>query len=242
MTERKKDIEEKMNAAREAEVDPDRYQMEEAILATIAKVGPDDPFAITFDKTYGEEMLAFSQPDLEAIARALWSLVCLNLTVVDPILLRSRLQASGEGEKVHDAVLTGILDGSKAVDASVARGYIEKLHILHKYDAAKAAGHEYLNAIEKAKKEGEDVEGVVADLSKKVFDLAKEKKLLREYLPEVIAAYGFQDTLKARRADGREWLGLDCGLRAMNEVLNGLPEGVIVLAGAPSCGKTTLAK
>lgn len=242
MSKRKKDFEEERNVAHEAEVDPDRNQMEEAILATIAKVGPDDPFAITFDKTYGEEMLAFSRPDLEAIARALWSLVCLNLTAADPILLRSRLQASGEGEKVHDAVLAGILDGSKAVDASVARGYIEKLHILNKYDAAKAAGHEYLNALEKAKKEGNDVEGVVAYLSKKVFDLAKEKKLLREYLPEVIAAYGFQDTLKERRTDGREWLGLDCGFRHMNEVLNGLPEGVILLAGAPACGKTTLAK
>jgi len=242
MTERRKDFEEKMNAPHAAEVDPDRRQMEEAILATIAKVGPDDPFAITFDKTYGEEMLAFSRPDLEAIARALWSLVCLNLTVADPILLRDKLQASGEGEKVRDAILAGILDGSKAVDASVARGYIEKLLILNKYDAAKAAGHEYLNAIERAKKEGEDVEGVVADLSKKVFDLATEKKLLREYHPEAIAAYGFLDTLKERRTDGRDWLGLDCGFRHMNEVLNGLPEGVIILAGAPSCGKTTLAK
>ncbi|SEM36838.1 Replicative DNA helicase [Syntrophus gentianae] len=242
MTEQKKDFEEKMGAAHEAEVDPDRRQMEEAILATIAKVGPDDPFSITFDKTYGEEMLAFSRPDLEAIARALWSLVCLNLTAADPALMRGKLQASGEGEKVHDAVLAGILDGSKAVDTSIARGYIEKLHILSKYDAAKATGHEYLNAIEKAKKEGKGVEGVVADLSKKVFNLAKEKKLLREYDPEVIAAYGFLDTLKERRTEGRDWLGLDCGFRYMNEVLNGLPEGVIILAGAPSCGKTTLAK
>ena len=68
-------LKDKIDNAQEAEADPDRHAMEEAVLATLAKGGPDDPFALTFNKAYGEEMLAFSRGDLEAVARALWSLV-----------------------------------------------------------------------------------------------------------------------------------------------------------------------
>jgi replicative DNA helicase len=52
----------------------------------------------------------------------------------------------------------------------------------------------------------------------------------------------FLAALADRRADGRTWLGLDSGFRHLNEVTNGLTEGLFILAGAPSTGKTTLAK
>ena len=231
-------LKDKIDNAQEAEADPDRHAMEEAVLATLAKGGPDDPFALTFNKAYGEEMLSFSRGDLEAVAKALWSLICLKEVAADAVLLRDKLRSV----KVHDAVLTGILDGSKAVDAAVARAYIEKLHALNKYRAAHAAGRDYLKAVEKAKQDGGEVETAFADLSRTVFDLAKEKKLLRDHPVEAIAAEGFLDILNARRLDGRRWLGLDCGFDHLNEVLNGLTEGVIILGGMPSCGKTTLAK
>ena len=38
-------LKERMDNAQEAEADPDRHHMEEAILATLAKAGPGDPFA-----------------------------------------------------------------------------------------------------------------------------------------------------------------------------------------------------
>lgn len=46
----------------------------------------------------------------------------------------------------------------------------------------------------------------------------------------------------ARRAEGRPLLGLHSGFPHLDDVLNGLTPGVFVLAGAPSTGKTTLAK
>ena len=223
--------------ATEAEADQDRHRMEEAILATLAKGGPDDPFNETFFRAFNNGSLTFSRSDLSAIANALHEVVCLQGVPADAVLLRDKL-----GSSVKGAVLTDILNGSKAVGAAVALLYIEKLNRLDKYRAADAAGREYLKAIEKAKQEGGEVEGAFADLSRIVFDLAKEKKLLRDYPVERDAAEGFLDILNARRADGRDWLGLDSGFKHLNETLNGLTEGVFILAGAPSCGKTTLAK
>ena len=226
------------DTATEAEADPDRHRMEEAILATLAKGGPADPFNETFFQAYNQGTLTFSRTDLNAVANAIHEAVCLQGVAADAVLLRDKLRSL----KVKDEVLTGILDGSKAVDAAVARAYIEKLSTLDTYRRAHAAGLDYLKAVEKAKQDGGEVEGAFADLSRTVFDLATERKLIRSYPVERDAAEGFLDILNARRADGRAWLGLDCGFRHLNEVLNGLTEGVFILAGAPSCGKTTLAK
>ena len=224
--------------ATEAEADSNRHRMEEAILATLAKGGPDDPFNETFFHAYDQGTLTFSRSDLKTVAEALSSLVCLDHITADAVLLRDKLRSA----RVKNEVLTGILDGSKAVDAAVAREYIEKLHALDKYRRAHDAWQEYLKAVEKAKQEGGEVEGAFADLATTFFDLATGKKLLRDYPVEAEAAEGFLDILNARRDDKRHWLGLDCGFDHLNEVLNGLTEGVFILVGAPSCGKTTLAK
>ena len=227
-----------VNTATEAEADPDRHRMEEAILATLAKGGPDDPFSETFIRAYGT--LTFSRRDLQAVGKAIHEAVCLQGVAADAVLLRDKLRSAGA--TVQDAVLTGILDGSKAVDAAVARAYIDKLNALDGYRRAHAAGMDYLEAVEKAQRDGADVDGAYAGLARTVFDLATVKKLLRVHPVEAEAAEGFLDALNARRADGRAWLGLDCGFRHLNEVFNGLTVGVFILAGAPSCGKTTLAK
>jgi len=58
-------------------------------------------------------------------------------------------------------------------------------------------------------------------------------------MPSPFARYS-RPKSSARRVDGL--LGLDCGFRHLNEVLNGLTTGVFILAGMPGSGKTTLAK
>lgn len=237
MTER---LNERMDAATEAEADPDRHQMEEAILATLAKVGPGDPFADAYSMAYTSEALTFSRSDLKAVGAALHENICLQGVPADDVLLRDKLRAAGA--KVTDAVLKVILDGSRAVDAAVALLYIEKLNRLDKYHALDESGQEYLKAIETIKKKGLSPEEAVPQVLNFLTSHAEATKLIRAYPVERDAAAGFLDALDARRADGRERLGLDCGFRHLNEVLNGLPDGVIILAGAPSCGKTTLAK
>jgi len=236
----KKKLDKLAEEAAEAEADRDRHHMEEAILATLAAAGPGDPFSHAFHQAYMDAGLSFSRSDLEAVGRALRSLICASEVAADPVLIRDRLQQ--DGAKVKDEVLEGILNGKRAVDPSVAREYIGQLIALDRYRRAQAAGQEYLKAVEKAKQDGDAPDAAFAKLALTVFDLARGKKLLKTPDVEQVAAATLLDDLNARRTDGRDFLGLEAGLKHFDEVLNGLNEGVFILAGAPSCGKTTLAK
>lgn len=48
--------------------------------------------------------------------------------------------------------------------------------------------------------------------------------------------------LEASQAPGRDFTGLDTGFDHLNNVANGLTEGLVILGAAPSTGKTTFAK
>lgn len=220
-------LKEGIDDAQEAEADLDRHYMEEAVLATLATAAWDKDEVAQAART-----INWSRSDFGAIASALTDAVT-ELGVTDPILIEKKLR----GARIQPELLADIMDGKKAKDVSVILKYIEIMHAQDKTRAAEAFGREYLKAIQ-----GGDLDAAFADLTKNVFSLAKEKKLIQDYPVEMDAAKDFLDTLNDRRQDGRSWSGLDCGLSHLNEVFNGLGEGVYILSGAPSCGKTTLAK
>lgn len=224
--------------ATEAEVDNNRHQMEEAILATLAKVGPGDPFVDEFSLAYTSGALTFSRADLKAIGDALHEDICLQGVRADANLLLGKLRTA----KVPDAVLKAILDGSKDVGVSHALRYIENLNRLDKYHALDESVREYAKVVEKIKKKGLEPEEAVPQILNFLTSHAEAGNIIRSHPVERDAAEGFLDILNARRTDGRDYLGLDCGFHHLNEVLNGLPNGVIILGGMPSCGKTSLAK
>lgn len=228
----KKKLDTLVAAAVEVETDLDRHDMEAAVLATVARHGLD-----SVELWHGAADLTWSRADHGAIYTALADCL-IEKTTPDLILIRDRLK----DKKIEDAVLAGILDGSKAKDLSVAVRYLDIMSRQDRLRRAEEAGRDYLSAVERAKTEGRDVDAAIAGLLKDAFELAHRKKLIREYPTEADAAADFLDTLNARRTDGRAYLGLDTGFRHLNEVLNGLTEGVFILAGAPSTGKTTLAK
>ena len=232
MNDKKADLDGLVAGAVEAEADADRHVMEEAVLATVARHGLE-----AADLWHGFNILTWSRKDFAAIADALWEGI-VEGTAADAVLIRAKLKDA----RVEDAVLTGILDGSKVRDIPVAVAYVRRMEGQDRLVRAEAAGREYLAKVEKAKTEGGDVDAAVAGLLKDAFSLAKDKKLVREYPNEAEDALDFLKVLDARRADGRAWLGLDSGFKHLNEVLNGLTEGVFILAGAPSTGKTTWAK
>ncbi len=220
-------LKDKMDNAQEAEADPGRQYMEKAILATLATAAFDQDEVAQAART-----VTWSRSDFGAIAAALIESITEG-KVPDKVVIADKLKAA----RIQEAVLTDIMDGKDAKDLSVILDYIGIIHAQDKRRAAEAFGLEYLKAV----KEG-DMDAAFADLAGKVFDLATEKKLIRAYPVERDAAADALDILNARRLDGRKWSGLDCGFDHLNEVLNGLADGVIVLGGMPSCGKTTLAK
>jgi len=220
-------LKDKMDNAQEAEADPGRHAMEEAILATLATAAFDQD-----EVAQAARSVNWSRSDFGAIAAALIESVTEG-RVPDLTVIADKLRSA----RIQDAVLTDIMEGKKAKDLTVILEYIRIMAAQDKRRAAEAFGLDYLKAV----KEG-DMDAAFADLAGKVFDLATERKLIRSYPVEKDAAADALDILNARRSDGRDYLGLDCGFGHLNEVLNGLTDGVIILGGMPSCGKTTLAK
>ena len=74
MKDKKAELDALAAGAVEAEADPDRHGMEEAILATLVREGPDRPFCGTFYEAHTAKKLTFSRADLRAFADAAWSL------------------------------------------------------------------------------------------------------------------------------------------------------------------------
>jgi replicative DNA helicase len=238
-----KHLDDPMDGVTEAKADPDRHHMEEAVLATLAKGGPDDPFQEVFLDAYINGTLTFSRSDLDEVAKVLMALICVEGRIADEVIVRGKLQSIPAVE-----VLPRILGGSRAVDTDTARAYIGKLHELDMLRGVERLGDIFRKSIDHIKTKGGDIRNKGGDIMAAMTDLAQNfydvtaKKLTKKAVAEAEAAKGFFDILDARRGDGRDWTGLDSGFRHLNEILNGLSEGVIVLNGMPSCGKTTLAK
>ncbi len=230
----KNELEDLVADAVEAEADPDRHVMEEGVLATVARHGLD-----AGDLWQGFNGMAWSRSDFKAIAAALGDCITEG-TAADPVLVRAKL--AEDGARINADILTGILDGSKVQDVAVAVRYIGIMDRQDRFRRAEDAGQEFLTEVGKAKTAGRDVDAAFAGLLKNTFALAQGKRLIRENAVEAEAIPGFLKALADRRTDGRDFLGLDTGFRHLNEILNGLTEGVFILAGAPSCGKTTLVK
>jgi len=215
--------------AAEAETEPDRHRKEDAILATVAQVGAKDPNLLAACKG-----LDWSRTNARAVAAGLLS--CIQEGVaVHPDTIRSRLLP---GTDVQDAFLEDILAGKKAVDATVAADYAKTLTAQDRQRRALELGRQYIATVEG----GGDVDIAIGKLSKDVLDLAEAKGLVAIHPTDAEEALAFMDFLDARRNNARDLLGLDTGFKNLNAVLNGLAPGVFVLAGAPSTGKTTLAK
>jgi len=242
MTDRADRLDAALSGAVEAETDPDRDRMEAAVLSTLAKAGPDGPLARAFG-ALGLNGLAFRRADLRAVAQALYGVLCLDGDPADSVLVRAKIAAGPVA--VADAVLGDVLDGKQAVAEAVALRYLARMAYQDRRGRALDFAQACLTKVENLPPDG-DPAAAVATLIKGICELAQDRDLDRRHRREADATAGFLADLasrhEARRKAGREWIGLDSGFRHLNEILGGLGEGLFVLAGAPSCGKTTLAK
>ena len=229
-------------SATDAEPDKGRFGMEEAILATLARTPKGHAFRGVFFHAYRNNPDFISRSDLQAVAEVFSALLCEHDGTTDEQLTRDEL---GRREKtVKDEVLKAILAGTAAKSEDVAEAYIGKLNNMDLFRRAEAFGREYDSSVKAAKdaKNADGISAAIGDLAKRVFDLATRKKLVREHPTEEVDAAGFLEQLASRGTDGREYIGLETGILHLDEVFNGLPTGLYILAGAPSTGKTTLAK
>jgi len=228
-------LEDRLEAATEVEVEPGSHAMEEAILATLAAGGRTPEFHV-----FAQACLAlpFTRGDLAAVAKALGTLYRQG-TPADLGLIRDTLRESGA--RVAEEVLVGILDGSKVKLPAVAIRYVERLAGNAKIRQLEALNREFQADIEDAKNAA-DATAAFSRLVSRFWELAETRNLNTAHPTEADTIGGFLDSLKTRWDSKRAWSGLDSGFKHLNEVLNGLGEGLFILAGAPSTGKTTLAK
>lgn len=84
-------------------------------------------------------------------------------------------------------------------------------------------------------------EELLAEIQRLAFDVETERHIGGTLEAEADAFPAFMAELEERQAE-RDFIGLDSGFEHFNRVCNGLGQGLFVIAGAPSCGKTTLVK
>ena len=219
------------NAA-EAETHENLHYMELAVLASMATA------VHRFDELAAAvRNLEFSRADYQGVADILVELIGVGNSP-DRVLVEDKLRPRG----INAGVLSDIFDAGNSTGYDTAARYVEKLHTLEQYRRADEISRRLQNELRTIRQEGADVETAFSNVIKRLMDLVRQKGIFREHPVVADAAASLLSDLNARRADAREFLGLDCGFPHFNHVFNGLTEGVFVLAGMPGCGKTTLAK
>lgn len=95
--------------------------------------------------------------------------------------------------------------------------------------------------VDRATPEQLSSETEVAGVLREMDELARKNRVLPEVRTEADAIGPFLLELAGRRSP-KGFIGLDTGFGHLNQVLNGLNQGLYVVAGPPGAGKTTLLK
>lgn len=214
-----------------------RHEKELAILATLCREGVGSAFAQdVFAPSYICGDLNFERLDLRYVAESVWRLSYGQGIPADLRLIADDLKAAGR--EVKDDAIAAVLDTATARDPKVAEAYLLDLVKGDKLRRGKDIVRASLDAMEAA---GTDPEEVLTGTAGQLLDLSEAKGIFRPLRPVADELPGIMASLRERRTDGRDFSGLRSGFKHLDELTNGL-QGLIVLAAAPSCGKTTLAK
>lgn len=219
--------------------DPDdRRPLEAAVLATLAKEGPASDFFAAFGEAYVREELNFHDPDLKAIAQAVFDRGLQNLPA-DPRLVTEAIK----GKKIDEDKVRAVLDPGSAKPAAVALEYVKDLVNLEAWRKLEAIPGQIAATLKTDREKKKEPKEAAALMLRGVLDLADDPKhgLFKKQRTEAEETPGFLDDLENRRQDGRAFTGLESGFKHLDELLNGL-QGLIVAGAMPSEGKTTFAK
>jgi len=209
------------------EADPDdRHAIEEKVIATVWKNG-----IAAGDLWKAFVAAEWAKPLHKEISKALQE---LRNPKAEPLVVEAFLKDSGFSLLESDRRrLRFILSELTAIEPGEA---VFLLNRMREADNKQAIINLLSKAMTTANKGDND--GALSIVLKGL----QAKKIVQEYETEDKAVIGLLERLIERKNNDREYIGLDSGLTHLNTFFNGLPAGLFVLAGAPSTGKTTLAK
>ena len=214
------------DSATEEDPDGDRREIEAAVLATVYREGMTAP-----GLWEAFQAAEFSTAEHRALADALKHKTADKEP--DPFIILEEMKAGGVS--FTEERLKDILGRTATVEGALSR--LEKMN---RADNKNHLIRTLEEAARNAEKDNADPDAIRGEILKSLLD--PPRNMGRTYPTEAEAVPDLVKKLRERRANNREFMGLDSGFKHLNEVLNGLPEGLYILAGAPSTGKTTLAK
>ena len=214
------------DTAPEEDPDSDRHKIEAAVLATVYREGMTAP-----GLWEAFQAAEFSTAEHRALADALKHKTTDREP--DPFIILEEMKAGGVS--FTEERLKDILGRTATVEGALSR--LEKMN---RADNKNHLIRTLKEAARNADKDNADPDAIRGEILKSLLD--PPRNMGRTYPTEAEAVPDLVKKLEERRASEREFMGLDSGFKHLNEVLNGLPEGLYILAGAPSTGKTTLAK
>ena len=248
---KKRPLDDAMKKAKEVEVADHQHEWEAGVLATLAASINDDqgfePDKIERLDAFKYRILAdidediLQRSDHRAIFRAMKALDDQG-EGVDASLVADWLKKNG-ADDFDQNVIDDIFKADPLADAGILRTYINRL------TARARSRHfrDYTAALHLKAKEIDAmtdpvaIDQAIGDIQSFTFDLARKRKLITDARSESALLDDFADDLSRRRSD-KGFVGLDTGFNHLNQVFNGLNQGLYIFAGAPSCGKTTFIK
>lgn len=214
-----------VNDAVEAPVDDDQRTLEAVVLTALAHVINSDIADLKYDLlTLDPSDFYFT--DHRAIFAAMKALH-RDGDHADPVTVGPLIDAK------HQAALAAIFDGV-VPDASQVHAYRKRIVDRADVRELHAVGHRFQAAV--ASGNADDRADLVATLQKAVFDYAATKRLIPDVRPEADVLDDFALDLAVRPP------GYPTGFKHLDEIINGLTPGLVVIAGPPSAGKTTFVK
>jgi replicative DNA helicase len=212
----------------ETPVHPDQREVEMKLLAVLASVINSDQAVLKYDllELTGAD---FHFRDHRAIFAAMKELTDGG-DHVDMVTVRAKV-----GDAWTDT-LKAVFAGS-GTDPGAADTYKRKVIFWSNIAQARGVGLAYLADVEAAASAAEaDLPGLVANLQKTVFDIAKTDRLSPPLRSEADLTDNFVLDLESPKP------GYRTGFTRTDQVIKGLRPGLFVIAAPPSAGKTTYVK
>ena len=226
-------------AAKEPEVADHQHEWEAGILATLAKHGGDESeFKWLILSRLDPDDL--TRPDHRTVYSAMKALHDAG-EGVDSSLVKERI--AREGHKVADADVDRIFDAPPIDNLKVVETHLKRIVERARFASASALLRKVQAELDIAREEGDPaaVDAAIAKVQSVAFDLTASKRIVAEVKSEADLLDEFVEDLRGRISE-KGFVGMDTGFQHLNNVINGLCPGLVILGGPPGSGKTTFVK